>query len=118
MAATNGRRTLTEEDAAEGYPDAEKMIRFYLIEKKLIIEHQIKVESEEMIVYAKEILRKQMEEDGYDPEEDELIKAVAKVFSDREQFRRLFIRLRILKLLTFLKENAPLKTKKLRLIIT
>ena len=104
---------LTEEDVAEQYPTREKNIRWNLIEKKLVKEHQIKVESEEVLVYAKEIMRKQMQQDGYAPEEDELVKEVTKIFSKREEFRRLFEQLMIRKILAFFKENAPLKTKKL-----
>ena len=109
----SGEQPLSEEEAAEEYEKSEKGIRYQLIEGALIKENDLQIQFEELQNFAKEMIKKQMEQYGQlNPSDKELDEIAARIFSNQEETKRLSDQLMSQKLLDFYKENANLKVKK------
>jgi trigger factor len=107
-----GEKILTEEQARDEYEKSEKGLRYQLIEGKLIKEHGLELQFEELREYAKGFIRSQMAQYGQmDPKEEDLNAIAARVLGNEEEVRRLSEQLMSQKLLTLYKEKANLKTK-------
>lgn len=108
----SGERPLTEEEAMEEYERSEKGLRYQLIEGKLIQEHGLQVQFEELKEFAKGSIRSQMAQYGYlDPKEEELDNIAARVLGNQDEIKRLSEQLMSQKLLDLYKEKANLKVK-------
>ena len=110
---STGENPLTIDEAIEEYNRSEKGLRYQLIEGKLIQENKLQVTFDELKDYAKEMIKGQMMQFGQmNPEDKELEDIAARILGNQEEVKRLSEQLMNQKMLTFLKENANLKTKK------
>jgi trigger factor len=109
---TSGKEPLTAEQAAEEFEKSEKGIRYQLIEGQLISTHKLDLTFEELKDFAGSMVLNQMRQYGQQPDEKQLEGIVSNILSNQEETRRISEQLMSTKLVTFFKENAPLKQKK------
>ena len=109
---TSGKEPMTEEEAVEEYNKSEKGIRYQLIEGKIINENELSLTFEELKAYAATLVKNQMMQYGQIPEQEQLDGIVSNVLSNQEETKKLSEQLMGEKMLTFFKEKAPLKIKK------
>ena len=103
---------ITDEQAKEEYEKSEKGIRYQLIEAKLIQDHGLKVEQEELINFAKGFMKSQMAQYGHlNPSEEELSSLAMRILGNPEEAKRLSQQLMSQKLLELYKKEANLKVK-------
>ncbi len=108
----SGEEPLTEEQAKEEFERSEKGLRYQLIEGKIISEHNLQVEFDELKEFAKGFVKSQMAQYGHlDPQEEELENIAVRVLSNQDEVRRLSEQLMSRKLLDLFKEKANLKVK-------
>jgi trigger factor len=110
--ATAGEKQLTEEEATEEYNKSEKGLRYQLIQEKIMKEHDIKIDFEELKAFAKGFIRAQMAQFGnMNPEDSELEDIANRILTNQDEARRLQDQLMSQKLLEFYKENMSFKVK-------
>ena len=111
---TAGEAPLTESQAKAEYEKSEKSMRYQLIESKLIVDNKLQVNFEELKAFAGQMIKAQMAQFGQlNPSEKEIEDIVARVLSNHDEVKRMSEQLTSQKLLTFYKENAKLKEKKI-----
>ncbi|CAI8334374.1 MAG: Trigger factor [Formosa sp. Hel3_A1_48] len=111
---TVGEEPMTEAQAKEEYEKSEKSMRYQLIESKLIVDHNLQVNFEELKAYAGDMIKRQMAQFGQlNPSDKEVEDIVARVLSNQDEVKRMSEQLTSQKLLNHYKENANLKVKKL-----
>ena len=109
---TTGEKPLSEEEASAEYEKSEKGLRYQLIEGKIIRDHELQVQFDELKEFAKGFIRQQMAQFGQlDPKEEELDNIAARVLGNQDEVRRLSEQLMSQKLLNLYKEKANLKPK-------
>ena len=107
-----GEKVLSEEEARDEFEKSEKGLRYQLIEGKLIKEHGLELQFEELRDFAKGFIRSQMAQYGQsEPKEEDLDAIAARVLSNQDEVKRLSEQLMSQKLLDLYKEKANLKTK-------
>ncbi|MGB5190473.1 trigger factor [Robiginitalea sp.] len=107
-----GEKILSEEEARDEFEKSEKGLRYQLIEGKLIKEHGLELQFEELRDFAKGFIKSQMAQYGQtEPKEEDLDAIAARVLSNQDEVRRLSEQLMSKKLLELYKEKAHLKTK-------
>ena len=108
----SGEKSLTVEETEEEYSRSEKGIRYQLIEGKLVADHELQVQFDEMKDFARNMITMQMAQYGQmPPEEKEMEGIILRVLSNEEESRRLQDQLMSQKMLTFYKNNGPIKEK-------
>lgn len=108
----SGEKQLSEEEAKEEYQRSEKGLRYQLIENKLLQDHDIKVEFEEVKSSAKERIKMQMAQFGQlDPKDEDLEDIAKRVLSNETEARNFSEQVKNEKLIQFFKENANLEPK-------
>ena len=111
---TAGEEPMTEEQAKEEYEKSEKSMRYQLIEGKLIADHNLQVQFEELKAYAMEMIKGQMAQFGQlNPSEKELEDIAARIMSNQDEVKRLSEQLMSQKLLNLYKTEANIKTKEI-----
>jgi trigger factor len=111
---TAGEEPMTEEQAKEEYEKSEKSMRYQLIEGKLITDHNLQVQFEELKAYAMEMIKGQMAQFGQlNPSEKELEDIAARIMSNQDEVKRLSEQLMSQKLLNLYKTEANIKTKEI-----
>ncbi|WP_299130879.1 trigger factor [uncultured Winogradskyella sp.] len=111
---TAGDQAMTEEQAREEYEKSEKSMRYQLIEGKLITEHNLQVQFEELKSYAMDMIKGQMAQFGQMyPTEKELEDIAARIMSNQDEVKRLSEQLMSQKLLNLYKTEANLKIKEI-----
>ena len=111
---TAGEEPMTEEQAKEEFEKSEKSIRYQLIEGKIIQEHKLQVQFEDLKAYAMNMIKGQMAQFGQmNPSEKELEDIAARILSNQDEVKRLSEQLMSQKLLEFYKSEANLKTKEI-----
>ena len=109
-----GEEQLDATQAKEEYEKSEKGMRYQLIEGKLIQEHDLQVQFEDLKAYSMDMIKGQMAQFGQmNPSEKELEDIAARVLSNQDEVKRLSEQLMSQKLLNLYKEKAKLKTKEL-----
>jgi trigger factor len=109
---TAGEEAMSEEQAKDEYEKSEKSMRYQLIEGKLIQEHNLQVQFEDLKSYSMEMIKGQMAQFGQmNPSEKELEDIAARILSNQEEVKRLSEQLMSQKLLGFYKAEANIKTK-------
>ena len=109
---TTGEKPLSEEEASAEYEKSEKGLRYQLIEGKIIRDHELQVQFDELKEFAKGFIRQQMVQFGQlDPKEEELDNIASRVLGNQDEVRRLSEQLMSQKLLNLYKEKANLKPK-------
>ena len=108
-----GEKPLTEEEAVAEYERTEKGIRYQLLESKLIEQHGIKIEFEDLKEFTKGYVASQMAQFGrMNPTDEELESITASIMQNEEEVRRLSSQLINERILDLFKEKAKLKKKK------
>lgn len=111
---TAGEEPMTEEQAKEEFEKSEKSIRYQLIEGKIIQEHNLQVQFEDLKAYAMNMIKGQMAQFGQmNPSEKELEDIAARILSNQDEVKRLSEQLMSQKLLELYKSEANLKTKEI-----
>ncbi len=109
---TTGENLLSEEEANDEFERTEKGLRYQLIEGKLIAEHGLDIQYDELKEFAKGFIRSQMAQYGQvNPKEEDLENIAGRVMTNQEEVKRLSEQLMSQKLLALYKEKANLKTK-------
>lgn len=109
---TAGEEEMTEEQAKEEYEKSEKSMRYQLIEGKLIQDHNLQVQFEELKAYAMEMIKGQMAQFGQmNPTEKELEDIAARILGNQDEVKRISEQLMSQKLLKLYKTEANIKTK-------
>ena len=109
---TTGEKPLSPEEASDEFERSEKGLRYQLIEGKLIKEHGLDIQFDELKEFAKGFIRSQMAQYGQtDPKEEDLENIAGRVMGNREEVKRLSEQLMSQKLLSLYKEKANLKVK-------
>ena len=107
-----GEQPLSEEQANAEFEKSEKGLRYQLIEGKIIKDHNIQIQFEELKEFAKGFIKSQMAQFGQlNPQEEELDTIAARVLGNQDEVKRLSEQLMSQKLLTLYKEKVNLKTK-------
>ncbi len=109
---TVGEKPLTEEEAKEEYDKSEKGLRYQLIEGKIVKEHDLEVNFDDLKAFAHDKIREQMAQFGQmNPSEKELDDITARILSNQDEVKRLSEQLMNEKLLEFYKENMKFEEK-------
>ncbi|MDO7576836.1 MAG: trigger factor [Flavobacteriaceae bacterium] len=109
---TAGKEPLTPEAAVEEFEKSEKGIRYQLIEGKIIDEHKLDMTFDELKEFTATLVQNQMMQYGQQPDPTQIDGIVSNILSNQEETRRISEQLMSNKMLTFFKENVPLKIKK------
>jgi len=110
----SGEEVMTEEQAKEEYEKSEKSMRYQLIEGKLITEHKLQVQFEELKAYSMEMIKGQMAQFGQmNPSEKELEDIAARILGNQDEVKRMSEQLMSQKLLGLYKTEANIKTKEI-----
>ncbi|WP_179335612.1 trigger factor [Winogradskyella costae] len=109
---TAGEEQMTEEQAKEEYEKSEKSMRYQLIEGKLITEHKLQVQFEELKAYSMDMIKGQMAQFGQmNPSDKELEDIAARILGNQDEVKRMSEQLMSQKLLNLYKTEANIKTK-------
>ena len=109
-----GEKEMDEATAKEEYEKSEKSLRYQLIEAKLMEDHGLKVDFEDVKDSAKNMIKMQMAQFGQlNPSDKELDDIAARVLSNQDEVRRISEQVVSQKLLELYKEKANIKTKEL-----
>ncbi len=112
--AVSGEKEMTIEAAKTEYEKSEKGLRYQLIEGKLIKDHNLGVNQDEVKDFAKVFIKMQMAQYGQsNPEEKQLEDIANRILSNKDEAKRLSEQLLQQKLLDFFKANVNLKAKEL-----
>ncbi|WP_178985934.1 trigger factor [Winogradskyella helgolandensis] len=107
-----GEEQMTEEQAKEEYEKSEKSMRYQLIEGKLMTDHKLQVQFEELKSYAMEMIKGQMAQFGQmNPSDKELEDIAARILGNQDEVKRMSEQLMSQKLLNLYKTEANIKTK-------
>ncbi|NRD21248.1 trigger factor [Winogradskyella eckloniae] len=109
---TAGEEEMTEEQAKEEYEKSEKSMRYQLIEGKLITEHNLQVQFEELKSYSMDMIKGQMAQFGQmNPSDKELEDIAARILGNQDEVKRMSEQLVSQKLLNLYKTEGNIKTK-------
>ena len=109
---TAGEEEMTEEQAKEEYEKSEKSMRYQLIEGKLIQDHKLQVQFDELKAYSMDMIKAQMAQFGQmNPSDKELEDIAARILSNQDEVKRMSEQLVSQKLLNLYKTKANIKTK-------
>lgn len=106
-----GEKPLSKEEAETQFPDMKEEMRWQLIENKVIKEHNIKVNNDELLDFTKQLVARQMAQYGQMPEELDLESIAKNVIQNKEEEQRITDQLYSEKLINFFKENLKLDEK-------
>jgi trigger factor len=109
---SNAKEEMNDEQAKEEYQRSEKGIRYQLIESQLVKENKLDMTFDELKAFTGNLVRNQMLQYGQQPDEQQMEGIISNVLSNQEETRRISEQLMSNKILTFFKEKAPLKVKK------
>jgi len=111
---TAGEEEMSEEQAKEEYEKSEKSMRYQLIEGKLIQDHKLQVQFEELKSYSMEMIKGQMAQFGQmNPSDKELEDIAARILGNQEEVKRMSEQLMSQKLLNLYKTEGNIKTKEI-----
>lgn len=107
----SGEDPLSEEEAKELFEKSEKALRYQLIEGKIIQDHKLDIQAEELKTFAEDFIKSRMAQFGSQLKAEELDAFTKRVLSNSDEVKRLSEQLMSQKMLTLCKEKANLKTK-------
>ena len=110
---TAGKEHLSSEEAIEEFNKSEKGIRYQLIEGKIIEQHKLDMTFDELKEFAASLVKNQMMQYGQQPDPEQIDGIVSNILKNQDETRKISEQLMSNKMLTFFKENAPLKHKKI-----
>ena len=110
---TAGENKLSKEESEAEYEKSEKGLRYQLIESKIIEMNEIKIDSDQIKNFSKDLIKAQMMQYGQaNPEEKELESISQRILSNKEEVKRIFDQLLSQKLITLFKSELKFKTNK------
>ena len=110
---TAGENKLSKEEAEAEYEKSEKGLRYQLIESKIIEMNEIKIDSDQIKNFSKDLIKVQMMQYGQaNPEEKELESISQRILSNKEEVKRISDQLLSQKLITLFKSELKFKTNK------
>ena len=110
---TSGKNPITEEQAAEEYDKAERGIRYQLIEAKLREQYKLTIDREQIVAFAKDMIKGQMAQFGRtDVSEQELNDISERILGNQDEVKRISDQLMSKKMIDLFRAEANLKNKK------
>ncbi|MEM9141789.1 MAG: trigger factor [Bacteroidota bacterium] len=107
-----GEKELTAAEATEEFEKSEKGLRYQLIEGKIVKDHNLDIQFDELKEFAKGFVKSQMAQFGQtNPSEEELDTIATRVLSNQDEVKRLSEQLMSQKMLILYKEKLNLKVK-------
>lgn len=111
---TANEKPITEEQIEAEYDQYATGLKWQLIENKLIKEHDIKVEQEEVVEHTKNLVKQQLGGMSQDiMGEEELEDTAKRVLQNQDEARRLYEQLYSVKLRDFYQKTAKIKEKEI-----
>jgi trigger factor len=111
--ATNDKE-ITKEQIEDEYEQYSKSLKWQLIESKIISDNELKVEQEEVVAFAKELLAQQYTQYGMPaPEEEDLTQSAVKVLQNQEEAKRIYEAIYETKIIEFAKSIVKIDEKEL-----
>jgi len=110
---TSGENPITEEQAAEEHDKAERGIRYQLIEAKLREQYELTIDREQIVAFAKDMIKGQMAQFGRtDVSEQELNDISERILGNQDEVKRISDQLMSKKMIDLFRAEANLKNKK------
>ena len=111
---TAGENPISAEEAEAEYTNSERALRYQLIESKIMQEYNLQITREELEVFAKDLIKKQMLQYGRtDVMEEELTEIVGRILDNQEEVKRISDQLMSEKMRQLFLEKGNIKVKKL-----
>lgn len=108
---TAGDKNLTVEESQIEFEKSEKGLRYQLIESKIIEENKLKIDSDEIKKFSKEVILMQMKQYGQmNPGDKELESISNRLMSNKDEVKRISDQLLSQKLIKLFKSEMKLKT--------
>ena len=108
----NSKDEISVENLEKEYLNSENGIKYQLIEEKLIIENDIKINSESIKEFATNMIKNQMAAYGQNnPDDKELNSILTRILSNQEEVKRISNQIISEKLLIIYKEKVNIKNK-------
>ena len=108
----NSKDDISDEDLEKEYLNSENGIKYQLIEEKLIIENDIKINSESIKEFATKMIKNQMAAYGQNnPDDKELNSILTRILSNQDEVKRISNQIISEKLLVIYKEKVNIKNK-------
>ena len=107
-----GENPLTAEQAEVEYAKSENALRYQLIESKIIVDNNLRINFEDLKAYTSEVIKKQMAQFGQmNPTQEDVEGIVARVLSNQDEVKKLSEQVMSEKMLNLFKEKIKTKTK-------
>ena len=108
---TAGDKNLTAEESQIEFEKSEKGLRYQLIESKIIEENKLKIDSDQIKKFSKEVILMQMKQYGQmNPGDKELESISNRLMSNKDEVKRISDQLLSQKLIKLFKSEMKLKT--------
>ena len=108
---TAGDKNLTVEESQIEFEKSEKGLRYQLIESKIIEENKLKIDSDQIKKFSKEVILMQMKQYGQmNPGDNELESISNRLMSNKDEVKRISDQLLSQKLIKLFKSEMKLKT--------
>ena len=108
---TAGDKNLTAEESQIEFEKSEKGLRYQLIESKIIEENKLKIDSDQIKKFSKEVILMQMKQYGQmNPGDKELESISNRLMSNKDEVKRISDQLISQKLIKLFKSEMKLKT--------
>lgn len=104
---------LNSETVEKDYENYQKSIKWQVIENKIIEENSLKVESEEVVNKAKEMIAANFKQYGQEVPEDQLAMYAQNILSKEEEKRRLYDELYYDKIIDLVKEKCKVEEEEI-----
>jgi len=110
--AASNEKPITPEQVEEEYDEYAKGLKWQLIENKVIKDHDVKVDPEEVMEHTKGLLKQQMASMGMPTDnEEELAETANRVLQNQDEARNIYMMIYDQKLMTLYKNTFKLKEK-------
>ena len=108
----SSEKPLTIDQVKQDYPQYSKSLKWQLIENKILEEHKVKVDNDDLINFTKEIVKKQMQQYGQAVSDDKQITDIAEnILKNEDERKRISNQLFDEKTLVIYKELFKLNQK-------
>ena len=108
----SSEKPLTIDQVKQDYPQYSKSLKWQLIENKILEEHKVKVDNDDLINFTKEIVKKQMQQYGQAISDDKQIADIAEnILKNEDEKKRISNQLFDEKTLVIYKELFKLNQK-------
>ena len=108
----SSEKPLTIDQVKQDYPQYSKSLKWQLIENKILEEHKLKVDNDDLINFTKEIVKKQMQQYGQAVSDDKQIADIAEnILKNEDERKRISNQLFDEKTLVIYKELFKLNQK-------